>query len=297
MRSAEIVGQLETETTVSVLPDKERQVRALGRLRDDPERMQEAWNDAVAAAGGKQPSIEKVEIAVAWRQPKPRYVPPKPPKPIKVVQRNDHPAKFSDAALAAVGDPVIGKQCVLDPFAGSGLHPRAARARPSRSTIGIEIEQWEGICTPRKIRSATLFAPARSRNGSTPAIGEHRPTFGNRMADHHDARDDGDRGHLQAPARARSPPPYNSASVATGTQVPRLPCARVDRGGAACSSPAGSPSSTSRNHIRRGKKQHVSSWHVPHAHRSLGPELQATEVIEKPMVSTAGENAERPCSV
>ena len=166
MRSAEIVGQLETETTVSVLPDKERQVRALGRLRDDPERMQEAWNDAVAAAGGKQPSIEKVEIAVARRQPKPRYVPPKPPKPIKVVQRNDHPAKFSDAALAAVGDPVIGKQCVLDPFAGSGrIHELRERGVPH--TIGIEIEQWEGMHPENQIGNA-LALPFE--DGSIPAI-------------------------------------------------------------------------------------------------------------------------------
>lgn len=104
----------------------------------------------------------------------------KPPRGTKPV--TDHPAKFSDAVLEIMEPLIPYGAKVLDPFMGVGkifnIVPEA---------IGVDIEPEWAACHPNGLVGDAT---------SLPADWKHRfdviatsPTFGNRMADHHDAKE------------------------------------------------------------------------------------------------------------
>lgn len=91
-----------------------------------------------------------------------------------------HPAKYSQQLRPLLREWVVGHEPVLDPMAGIG-------------TLGVdgmihsELEpEWARQCpTPAVVADATQM-PYRS--GSIGAV-VTSPTYGNRMADHHEAKD------------------------------------------------------------------------------------------------------------
>lgn len=92
-----------------------------------------------------------------------------------------HPARFSTAILAAIRPIVAGCRLIFDPFAGTGrVHCLGV---PS---WGAELEpEWASL-HPRTIVANGLrlpFADATFDGICT------SPTYGNRMADHHEAKD------------------------------------------------------------------------------------------------------------
>lgn len=87
MRSAaKVVKDIEdhskNRTMVLVAPDNERQVRPLAAL-SEPEKRAEAWENAVQAAGGAQPTSRQVAEAARPMLPTPA---PRPPRPLPITR-------------------------------------------------------------------------------------------------------------------------------------------------------------------------------------------------------------------
>lgn len=111
-----------------------------------------------------------------------------------------HPAKFSEPILDQLDRLVraehrrLGREVwVLDPFAGVGRIHRLHR-EGRVSTVGVELEPEWAACHSRTIcadslawmRGADVSEEPRARLFDVIATS---PTYGNRMADAHDARD------------------------------------------------------------------------------------------------------------
>lgn len=104
-----------------------------------------------------------------------------------------HPAKYSDDILRAIADSLAHAglgPCpfVLDPFAGTGrIHALAVHPVHSFRTLGIEIEhEWVDYHPSTILGDATNLEAWP--DGHFDAIATS-PCYGNRMADHHDARE------------------------------------------------------------------------------------------------------------
>lgn len=99
-----------------------------------------------------------------------------------------HPAPFSASILEALALGLEGAHGILlDPFAGTGrVH---SLARPGLRTIGIELEvPWlrHSAVYASTMRADACSLPLRSRCVDFIATS---PCYGNRFADHHQARD------------------------------------------------------------------------------------------------------------
>lgn len=101
-----------------------------------------------------------------------------------------HPAKFSDEVLAEMAKFIPDHSYVLDPFAGIGRVHELARDGAAIHTIGIEIEpDWAKEHPDTKVADATEL-PFDDEIFDIVATS---PTYGNRMADSHNAQDDSKR--------------------------------------------------------------------------------------------------------
>jgi hypothetical protein len=190
-----------------------------------------------------------------------------------------HPARYSAAllpVLAAALAPVEEFRRVLDPFAGvGGIH---ALREFGHDTTGVELEpEWA------RQHPDTLVGDSR-RLGAMFTAGEFdavatSPAYGNRMADHHNARDDsyrrtyrhllgrplsdGNGGGLQWG------PAYRDLHLEVWTAtVPLVRC-------------GGRFVLNCRDHTRAGVRQEVTAWHLDTL-AGLGLELLATEEVPTP---------------
>lgn len=96
-----------------------------------------------------------------------------------------HPAPFSDAILRYVANnDLLPPGVILDPFAGIGKVHQLADV--TRTTVGIEIEPVWANAHPRTIQGNALALPFddASFDGAFTS-----PVYGNRMSDHHNAKD------------------------------------------------------------------------------------------------------------
>lgn len=111
-----------------------------------------------------------------------------------------HPAKYSKKILETIEyllDKYQGTGTVLDPFGGvGGIH--SLRKLPQRETLAIEIEpEWARISAELgPTITGDFLDPGEpnpfSYDGTINAV-VTSPTYGNRMADHHEAKDDSKR--------------------------------------------------------------------------------------------------------
>lgn len=140
------------------------------------------WLPTVQAAISQLRTLEK-----AIRR---QVAQPPPAKPRKA----DHPATFPAAVLAVIRArleehlPDGGR--VLDPFAGVGtIHGLRASTllHPGFATVGVELQPCWARSHPATIVGSADALPFP--DDSFDAIATS-PTYGNRMADHHNARDD-----------------------------------------------------------------------------------------------------------
>lgn len=102
-----------------------------------------------------------------------------------------HPAKFSKPILAAIRKVLVpeaqavGHLKVLDVFAGQGgVHELAEQCV---STLGVELQPEWAAAHPDTIVGDATALPAEWRDRFDALVTS--PCYGNRMADHHDARD------------------------------------------------------------------------------------------------------------
>lgn len=195
-----------------------------------------------------------------------------------------HPAKFSQTILSVLREVVPKDALVLDPFAGTGRVHSIGDC-----TVGVEIEPEWADMHPRTIVGNALALPFP--DGTFDAI-VTSPTYGNRLADHHNARD-ASRRHSYTHDLGRTLHPDNSgtlyfwqASYKEFHVKAWTEALRVLRNG-------GLFFLNASDFIRRGEVQEVNAWHLSTLH-DLGLQTIKSVPIETPRLRY-GANAAARC--
>lgn len=169
-----------------------------------------------------------------------------------------HPAKFSGVLLPVIAGHLVGYHQVLDPMAGVGTLAR--HLQPLGHWVwSNELEpEWEEQCPrPRSCYDARHLTDIFFANRFD-AIATS-PTYGNRMADHHEARDTSRR-NTYTHTLGRKLTPGNTGAMQWGDKYRRTheqviaECVRVLR-------PGGRVVWNVKDHIRGGRQVHVAAWH------------------------------------
>lgn len=166
-----------------------------------------------------------------------------------------HPAKFTDRHLDEarkfLGAP--GKM-VLDPFAGVGT---VHKLRPDFETYGVELEPEWACASPYTYIADALVLPFGANTFDAIVTS---PTFGNRMADHHEARDDSRRNTYRH-VLGRELSISNSGGMQWGPQY-RIFHIAAWQEAIRVLKPGGLFIVNLKDHIRRGHRQRVTDWHL-----------------------------------
>jgi SAM-dependent methyltransferase len=195
-----------------------------------------------------------------------------------------HPARYSDALLPIFAEVLGGYDWVLDPFAGTGrIHELPMR------TVGVEIEpEWADLHFDTVLGSA-LDLPWE--DGEFDAICTS-PTYGNRLADSHNAADP-ERRRSYTHDLGRTLDADNSGAMQWGDEYRDFhqrawaEAVRVLRVG-------GRFVLNIKDHIRDGVQQPVAAWHVATLTR-LGLDGQRRAVPGRPTGHLRqGTNSDRP---
>lgn len=165
-----------------------------------------------------------------------------------------HPAKYTPVLLPIFADMLRGCRRILDPFGGTG---RIFDLPMSAEIQAVEIEpEWASL--DKRMTLGNALALPWDDNYFDGICTS--PTYANRMADHHDAKDKSRRNTYRH-ALGRPLHPDNSGSlqwgkqyqefhIAAWTEVRRVLCV------------GGVFVLNIKDHIRRGKVQAVTEWHI-----------------------------------
>lgn len=209
-------------------------------------------------------------------------------------QSRKHPAKFSQQLMPALAGSLVGCKTVLDPFAGTGrIHElngmqvdtaeNSLRGRSAAYVITLELETYGVELEPewaemhqRTVQGDALHLPFT--DASFDAICTS-PTYGNRMADHHEARDDSTRNtyrhQLGRPLTAG-----NSGSLQWGDEY-RAFHEKAWKEALRVLRPGGRFVLNIKDHIRGGEVMPVTQWHCDTLQR-LGLLLAVKKEIKTP---------------
>lgn len=163
-----------------------------------------------------------------------------------------HPAKFTDEIIEAAAPYLEGYENVLDPFAGTGL----VHQLPNR-TVGLEIEPEWAEMHPGTVVGDALNPPFEFHSFDAVFTS---PTYGNRFADHHKAKD-GSRRRSYTHDLGRTLHENNSGTLHWGEEYRKFHRAAwwqvtyLVR-------PGGRFVLNVKNHIRKKKEQPVVEWHL-----------------------------------
>lgn len=202
----------------------------------------------------------------------------------EVLEIAPHPAPFNRDALKVIRqwvekDHALGRPKILDPFAGIG---RVHEFRPKMETYGIEIEP-EWAAASEFTLCGDMFDVKAMMSDEGSLLPEYfnvivtSPVFGNRMSDHHEAKDDSRRityrHKLGRPLHEN-----NSGRLNWGKKYRDF----HERAWTTLSEDVRGVSDfilDIKDHIRGGQRQYVSEWHVQTL-RDLGWRLIETEFIQ-----------------
>lgn len=199
-----------------------------------------------------------------------------------------HPAVFNDKVLVAIRDMLkyLSVKTILDPFAGVG---RIHELRPMYETYGVEIEpewadyypQWTTAGDSVELEDVLAAAGFPERYDAVVTS----PVYGNRMSDHHDAKD-GSKRNTYRHKLGRALHPNNAGQMQWGREYRNLhskvwkACTNVIHAGwAADSKPDGYFILNIKDHIRSGERIEVAKWHVNMLH-SLGWKLAENQKVK-----------------
>jgi hypothetical protein len=168
-----------------------------------------------------------------------------------------HPAKYSAPIVELLGDILTDRDrfpgLIVDPFAGTGRIHDLGRD----DTLGVELEPEWSDQHPR-----TITGDARNLDTLVDNVGTicTSPTYGNRMADTYDGRD-GSRRHTYTIALGRALADGNTGALQWGRQYRDV---HLDAWVAAVRAlrPDGALILNISDHIRAGRRQYVTGWHV-----------------------------------
>jgi len=203
-----------------------------------------------------------------------------------------HPAKYNDALIPIFARVLAeyGVQSVLDPMAGVGKIGKLREYGFLGQIVANEIEpEWaEQISISYPYVEVHVGDAAHmdwAADGEFESI-VVSPTYGNRMADHHEARD-GSRRYTYRHTLGRPLHPANTGQLQWGEAYRKAhrriwaECVRV-------LAPGGVFVLNVKDHIRRGRVMRVSEWHAE-ALQALG--LVLVQRIQVPLMGTRnGEN-------
>jgi SAM-dependent methyltransferase len=202
-----------------------------------------------------------------------------PPRKRDVGGGLHHPAPYSDALLLLFCDLLAehaeAGDVILDPFAGTG---RIHELRPTFETVGVELEpEWAALSPHTFVGDATDLTFADDEFDAIVTS----PTYGNRLADAHDATDP-ERRRSYTHDLGRQLTGGNSGAMQWGEEY------RVLHDAAWCEArrvlrPGGLFLLNIKDHIRNGQRQRVSGWHVTKLVGELG-----FEYVEQHEVTTSG---------
>lgn len=167
-----------------------------------------------------------------------------------------HPAKYSAGLIPVIGGELVPGALVLDPFAGTG---KIHLLRPLVRTFGIELEPDWAEMSPYTLVGSALCLPFADATFDAIATS---PTYGNRMADHHEARDTSRRNTYRH-ALGRPLHPENSGQLQWGPRYRSFHLLAWQEALRVLKPHGGFVLNIS-DHIRNGQVQEVTDWHVYH---------------------------------
>lgn len=190
-----------------------------------------------------------------------------------------HPAKYTDGLLPIFAQLLEGTRNVLDPMAGTGKLTEILEHGYAGQVYLNELEPEWAYQAPAEAIVTTCDAERLPYKDDYFDAICTSPTYGNRMADHHNARD-GSRRNTYRHTLGRKLTPGNTGKMQWGKEYRDkhrriwTECRRVLK-------PSGKLILNISDHIRRGKVMPVTDWHIDIL-ESLGLALVKRIAVETP---------------
>ena len=174
-----------------------------------------------------------------------------------LVARPRHPARYSAELLPTLASALAGCTRILDPFGGVGGIFTLAPFLPGCTIEAVEIEPEWAAQHPRTTLGSALALPWPA--GYFDAVCTS-PCYGNRMADHHEARD-ASRRNTYRHALGRPLHPDNAGALQWGDAY-RAFHLRAWAEARRVLAPGGRFVLNIKDHYRDGVVQPVTAWHT-----------------------------------